>query len=48
MMIRHLGGVSSKCVSTAARSKNVPLRILCTAFCINVREGLPEYGVKLE
>ena len=40
--------VLSKCVSTGFHSKNVPLRILSTAFYINVREGMPEYGVKLE
>ena len=38
----------SKCVSTGVHSKNVPLRILCTVFFINVREGIPEYGVNLE
>ena len=27
---------------------NVPLCMLCTAFYINMREGMPEYAVKLE
>ena len=27
---------------------DVLLRLLCTAFYINVREGMPEYGMTLE
>ena len=38
----------SKCVSTGVHSKNVPLCMVFTAFYINMREGMPEYGVKLE
>ena len=37
----------SKCVSTGVHSMNVPLSMLCTGFYINMREGIPEYGVKL-
>ena len=42
------GCVLSKCVSTRSGRSDVLLRLLCTAFYINVRAGMPGYGVKLE
>ena len=38
----------SKCVSTGSERTDVLLRLLCTAFYINVRAGMSGYGVKLE
>ena len=36
-------GLLSKCVSTGIFSMNVPLYMICMAFYINMREGMPEY-----